>query len=49
MWELEGENWDSGVFGHGEFNYDISFEMRATDGLQTGSKKSKNVNLGGLR
>jgi hypothetical protein len=39
------EIWDSGVFEYGEFNYGISFLIRATGGLQTGSKKSKNENF----
>jgi hypothetical protein len=33
-----GEIWDLGVFGHGEFTHDISFEIRTKVGLQTGSK-----------
>jgi hypothetical protein len=46
MTDLDGENWDSGVFGHGEFNYDISFLFRATGGLQTGSKMFEKCKYG---
>jgi hypothetical protein len=46
---LEDENWDLGVFSHGEFKYDISFLFCATSGLQTGSEKVKKWNMGGLR
>jgi hypothetical protein len=43
--ELEGENWDSGVFRYGEFKNAISFEIRAMGGLQTGSKKSQKMKI----
>jgi hypothetical protein len=42
---LDDENWDSGVFGYGQFNYGISFLIRATVGLQTGLKSSKSGNF----
>jgi hypothetical protein len=45
---LNDENWDSGVFGHGEFKNDIGLMIRAKGGLQTGSKMSKNENFVGL-
>jgi hypothetical protein len=42
---LDDENWESGVFGHGEFKYDIIFEIRAAGGLQTGLKHAENGNF----
>jgi hypothetical protein len=42
---LDDENWDSGVFGHEEFNYGINFLIRANGGLQTGSKHVQKWNF----
>jgi hypothetical protein len=45
MSEMEDENWDLGVFGYGEFKYDISFGIRATGGLQTGLENGNFVRI----
>jgi len=47
--ELDGENWDLGIFEYGDSKYDISFLIRARGGLQTGSKISKNGKMIRLR